>query len=261
MIADLSLYIGESKMTDVLGKIYVFGAEQTGKTELCKKLYNSIIPFTLNYRATIGADFSLIAREEKKNKTRLQIWDSAGQDRLKSLSNFVRGTDVAIYCVDLSKQLNLVKIAADLEQFRADTADSPVKIPIILVGTKNDDMKLEGQDEQFQALLGNPDYGFENINIKVSAKTNDGISGLLDELFLRINQLKRPQEEKASSYGSFFKQPSGNENSNSSMFNLDLYSFLVGLASCIEAAIVAIFCCRCSVVEEDVLETKNRVVS
>ncbi len=156
-------------------KVFFFGDERSGKTKLIAKLCNPSKIIDMSYEPTIGIDFSSTIR----NTVDLKLWDSSGQSRFASLNVIgigLRGTDVAVYCVDLSKPLNKKIIDADFEKFYQNIADST--IPIILVGTKSD-LERQISDDEFEILISNKIYGFTK-GIKVSTQDNKNISELVD---------------------------------------------------------------------------------
>eukprot|EP01084_Bolivina_argentea_P115217 204927_1 len=76
-------------------KMVLVGDQKVGKSAIIKRLVGN--PFKEWYRPTIGVDF--------KNIPGFQIWDTAGQDRFKSLrQNFIRGAHVAIIVYDITNR-------------------------------------------------------------------------------------------------------------------------------------------------------------
>jgi GTPase SAR1 family protein len=59
--------------------------------------------FSLQYKATIGADFLTKEVEEGGRVFNLQIWDTAGQERFLSLGRaFYRGADCCVLVFDVN---------------------------------------------------------------------------------------------------------------------------------------------------------------
>ncbi len=156
------------------GKIYVFGDNETGKTELVKRL-RTALPFSTKYK-TIFVNFSKITKEE----TTLEIWDISPKF-MNVCIDLSKETDLALYCIDLSKPLDSKKIEDDIKIFRATGGNS--ETPIILVGTKSD-LEAKISKEDFGNLLTNHKF-IEGI--KVSSKLMLNMEILLTELFRIIN--------------------------------------------------------------------------
>ena len=96
--------------------------------------------FSLDYKATIGADF--LAKEIKKDEDiiHLQLWDTAGTEKYHSLGQgFYRNTEL---CVLVFDQTNLESFQ-NIETWRKDflaSLNPPEgdKYPFVLLGNKND---------------------------------------------------------------------------------------------------------------------------
>ncbi len=155
--------------------VILFGAAESGKTQLISKLANIKAEFNEQYRATIGADF--LTKEYKD--LRITIWDTAGQERFQSLTyNFVKDAHINILCVDLSRPLDTQNIDQNIEKIRESTDLHGEHKPLILVWTKSD-AEQTISDNEILALNTNKEYNFTSI-ITVSSKENSGITELLD---------------------------------------------------------------------------------
>ena len=61
------------------------------------------------YRPTIGADFMMKHVEINENIYRLQIWDTAGQEKFSSLNLlYSKGAKGVLVCFDLSSKESLL---------------------------------------------------------------------------------------------------------------------------------------------------------
>ena len=158
-----------AKIEDI--KVITLGNSEVGKSSfIIKYIDNS---FTLYYTATLGIDFKQKKIKLKDGRdVRLRIFDTAGQERYKSVSaSFIKKADGVILIYDIG----------DLESFEA--VDNWIKsireigkdnLPIILVGNKcdlSDDKRQvslkEGQDKADEFNI--PFYETsckEGINIK-----------------------------------------------------------------------------------------------
>jgi Rab family protein len=86
-------------------KIVFVGDLGVGKTSIIYRLLEN--KFKENYEPSIGVDFCSKSIRYKGKYLKLQIWDSAGQERYKSLiPNYVRGSSIIFICYDVSSFLN-----------------------------------------------------------------------------------------------------------------------------------------------------------
>ncbi|CAF1280056.1 unnamed protein product [Adineta ricciae] len=92
---------------DYLFKILIIGDSGVGKTTILQRFAQDY--FSTEYVATIGVDFQIKTIDVDQKRCKLQVWDTAGQDRFKCVvSSFYRNANGVMICFDLT----------DLESFR-----------------------------------------------------------------------------------------------------------------------------------------------
>ena len=78
-----------------------------GKTCLLMRMANE--SFSEQYNATIGLDFKYINYEKNNKKFKMQIWDTAGEERFRCITpSYYRNTHVYLCLFDLSYTINLL---------------------------------------------------------------------------------------------------------------------------------------------------------
>lgn len=115
-------------------KVVFLGDQGTGKTSIIKSfMYGS---FDQSYAATIGIDFLSKTMYLDDRTVRLQIWDSAGQERFRSLiPSYIRDSSVAVVVYDISNRTTFANVPRWIEDVRAERGTDVV---IMLVGNKTD---------------------------------------------------------------------------------------------------------------------------
>jgi Ras-related protein Rab-6A len=115
-------------------KVVFLGDQGTGKTSIIKAfIYNS---FDANYQATIGIDFLSKTLSLEDRTVRLQIWDSAGQERFRSLiPSYIRDSSVAVVVYDIANRTTFANVSHWIEAVRAERGTD---VLIMLVGNKTD---------------------------------------------------------------------------------------------------------------------------
>jgi small GTP-binding protein len=82
-------------------KLVFVGDVAVGKTSIIFRLLEN--KFKDSYEPSIGVDFCSKSIRYKGKNLKLQIWDSAGQERYKSLiPNYVRGSSIIFIVYDVS---------------------------------------------------------------------------------------------------------------------------------------------------------------
>ena len=172
-------------------KIMILGDSGVGKTSILEQYVNQV--FTGKYKVTIGSDFltkDLVIDEEK---VKFQIWDTAGQEKYRSLSlAYYRGADGCIFVYDITDKTSFSNLGTWMETFFAQVPEGQAKdFPVVIMGNKVD--KGEKIVEKEAAQRWARSQG-ELPVIEVSAKTRVGIDDAFTELGKML--VKRSKEEK-----------------------------------------------------------------
>jgi small GTP-binding protein len=118
-------------------KLCIFGAGGVGKTTLIKRFVTKV--FDEDIKMTIGADFSVKNVTVNGNTVTLRIWDFAGEERFRVLlPSFAKGAHGGIFMYDITRYSSIKDINDWLSIFEYFVSKSEKKIPIIMVGGKND---------------------------------------------------------------------------------------------------------------------------
>ena len=84
-------------------KIILTGDVAVGKTSIINTLLGN--KFTEEYEPSIGVDFFSKTMNYKGKQIKLQIWDSAGQEKFRSLiPNYIRGASLIFLVYDITNQ-------------------------------------------------------------------------------------------------------------------------------------------------------------
>ena len=114
-------------------KIIFCGDAGVGKTSIINSFMSQ--KFQDEYEPSIGVDFFSKTVRYKDRLIKLQIWDSAGQEKFRSLiPNYIRGSSLIFLIYDISKKISYEHIP-DWIQFIKNVDNNGI---IILVGNKID---------------------------------------------------------------------------------------------------------------------------
>ena len=120
-------------MSEICLKILIIGDTFVGKTSLLLKYCDGECPEA--HMATIGVEFKDKKIKLNDREIKLQIWDTSGQERFRSITqNFYRNADGIIFVFDVTKTETFNHIKDWL--LDAQVEDSDIKR--ILVGNKTD---------------------------------------------------------------------------------------------------------------------------
>lgn len=157
-------------------KVVLVGEGSVGKTAILDQYVHG--SFTGRYKATIGADFETKEILVDGRRTCLQIWDTASQERFKSLGSvFYRGSDACVLVYDLCNATSFQQLEKWAEEFLIQADASPSLFPFIVLGNKKDlvDACPETRDVSLhRAQSWCAQYGWSHF--EVSARTGQHLN-------------------------------------------------------------------------------------
>jgi small GTP-binding protein len=169
-------------------KVVLVGDTKVGKSCILSRFVQGT--FDRNMPATIGAAFLTKVVTTSTGPVRLQLWDTAGQEKFRSLAPmYYRSSHVAALVYDVTSKTSL----DGLEDWNAEIADkAPHNIKVIVVGNKID----LADDRVVPTAMGSDLAKRLNaVNyIETSAQTGAGIN----ELFNGIAELDLTSEAMSS---------------------------------------------------------------
>ena len=116
-------------------KIITLGDTGVGKTNFILRFIDD--KFLLNHFSTFGIDYKFKNVElENGNKIRFKIYDTAGQERFKSIShNYIKKANGILLMYEISSQDSFNNIERWMETINENSGN---KMVIVLIGTKCD---------------------------------------------------------------------------------------------------------------------------
>lgn len=168
---------------DYTFKICILGDIGTGKSSLLNRLCNN--QFMMMYSSTIGVDFKIynIFLEEYDKNIKLQIWDTAGQEKFLSIvRTYFRKMSGCIIVYDVTN----LRSFKNLDKWIEELYQNCSKIPIIAIAGNKIDLnkQREVDNKQLKEWIIKQE---DNIIFKeVSVKNNDNIDTLFKDLTKKI---------------------------------------------------------------------------
>ena len=117
-------------------KIITLGDSHVGKSSLILKFIDDT--FSNVYLSTIGFDSKhKIIKIDDKNEMKLVIFDTAGQERFKSLAtNYIKKANGILLVYDITERESFENIKNWMESIMDEPKNN--NLPIVLVGNKSD---------------------------------------------------------------------------------------------------------------------------
>ena len=146
-------------------KIIFVGDAGVGKTCIIIRIVDN--PFSDTYEMSIGVDFMSKNLRYHGQNIKLQIWDSAGQEKYKGLiPSYVRNSSIVFIVYDISSKTSFNNVSNWITFIK-----SIENTTIILCGNKIDLTSREVQTSEGQQFAQKEGIAF----FEVSAKTNENI--------------------------------------------------------------------------------------
>ena len=119
---------------DYLFKVLLLGDSDVGKSSLILRYTEET--FNSKLVNSIGVDFKMKKKEIDGKIIKVQIWDTAGHERFRSITySYYRGANAIIIVFDLSDKKSFISITEWLKQIEKHAKENVFKF---LVGNKSD---------------------------------------------------------------------------------------------------------------------------
>ena len=174
------MYEGEATtILSIRRKIVFIGNPSTGKTSLLNRIVND--KFLPDYDSTIGVDFFTKTIYYNESIFKIQLWDSAGQEKYRSLiPSYIRGAALIFLVYDLSWRESFDAVKNWLG-FVNEYANKEL-VKLVLVGNKSD-LERKVKQEEGKKLADKEGMLF----FETSAKTAEGIIDMFYTSFSTID--------------------------------------------------------------------------
>ena len=147
---------------DYVLKILMVGDSCAGKSSLLRQFVDHT--FDSLFISTIGVDFRVIQRGYGDKKCQIQLWDTSGNERYKTIvSSYYRGAHGVVLVYDTTNKPTLLKLTEQVAEIRMYT-----EAPILLCGTKSDERSFTGE--------------VDLSHKRVSARTGEGVKDLFETM-------------------------------------------------------------------------------
>ena len=115
-------------------KFIIIGNQSVGKTNIVHRFATG--QFNEAYSATIGMDFLTYNIKLDDNLFHLQLWDTAGSERFRSVSKgYYKNSACAIIVYDITEKKSFLSIKKWIEDCKTYSNNN---LHLVLVGNKND---------------------------------------------------------------------------------------------------------------------------
>ena len=157
-------------------KVTLIGDSSVGKTSIINRFCKNI--FDQNLSSTLGANYCQKIIEKDGKKIRIDLWDTAGQEKYRAIGrHFYRESHIVCLVYDITNKESFENVKSI---WYPELMEHGEKLKIIgLIGNKNDRYLDESVDEKNAKEFADE---IQALYKKTSALDNTGIDDLFDEL-------------------------------------------------------------------------------
>ena len=151
-------------------KLLIVGNSSVGKSAILLRFADD--KYDESYVSTIGIDFKVRSIDLDGTRVKMQIWDTAGQEKFRTIGTaYYRNTHGVILVYDVTSKESFLSMERWLQEIKKNCGNTSYKI--VLVGNKDDNPNLKkiSTDEasEFAKQMGIPLFetsAKENINVE-----------------------------------------------------------------------------------------------
>ena len=187
------MYEIDGKKIPKLIKIILVGETSVGKTSIFNKYCRD--EFDEVYNSTVGVDFEIKAVNYKNKEYSIQIFDTVGQERFKSIINsYFRMGDGYFVIFDLTNKHSLESVPKWLEAIN-EHVENP---RFIILGNKDDLKNDKLKDNEIYEVLNKIENFSNKYYYKVSAKEKRSINNVFNIMIDFLEKDNLYEEDKAT---------------------------------------------------------------
>ena len=165
----------------MLFKIVIIGDTYVGKTNILSRYISN--EFDPNSNSTIGVELTTKSYNFDNNDVKVQIWDTAGQEKYRSItSSYYKGAQGCLLVYDITKKKSFDNIDKWYSELKSNSDE---KIYTMLLGNKSD------LEENREVSIEEAEKKAKNFNIafmETSAYNGNNINKAFNELINNVYQ-------------------------------------------------------------------------
>ena len=159
-------------------KLLIIGDSEVGKTSVLSRYTKDI--FNLNYLATAGIEFFTKDDNIDNKIVRIELWDTAGQEKFHSLTAaFFRNAEGIIVMFDVTNSISFENIRNWTESIKTHMSSEIDNIPVIIVGNKIDLNEREIKTQEANQYCNELGYKYFETSAKTGENVNQTIKYLV----------------------------------------------------------------------------------
>ena len=157
-------------------KVILIGDSGVGKTNIFNRFLNN--EFLENSKTTIGVEFGYHIYEQGEYKLKVQLWDTAGEERFRSMTTtYYRGCKGVLIVFDVTNRKSFENVDSWLTLAKNN---SSAIVSVLLIGNKSDLNEIrQVSTKEAEQLAFSKDLAYMETSAKSSRNINEAFDILL----------------------------------------------------------------------------------
>ena len=180
---------------DYLFKILIIGESEVGKKDFLLRFTDD--SFTADHLEDIGVDFKIKIINFQNKLVKLQLWDTAGEERFRTITKtYYKGAHGIILMYDVTDQNSFKNIRNWIKQIEANADKSAKRV---LVGHKCDEPGRVVSEEEGKKLAEEYNMVFFESSARTGKNVSEVFNYLGKEIIIEVDPevRKKIEEEQA----------------------------------------------------------------
>ena len=183
---------------ETLIKLVIIGDSGVGKSNFLFKFIEG--QFSPLHVATVGFDYKskIVTLPTSKKKVKLQIWDTAGQEKYMSINkNLFQRVQGIILMYDITREDTFNNLSKWMEHIKENANG----IPLILIGNKSDlNNERKVNEEDGKAFARNNKIIFLEASAKIGTNVEESFMKLSELIIENQNYIDNKEKNNKTEY-------------------------------------------------------------
>ena len=190
---------------DFIFKVLLLGNSDVGKSSLLLRFVDSV--WNDAFVPTIGVDFKVKTLEINNKKVKMQIWDTAGEERFRTVvSTYFRGAHGILLLYDVTNRDSFKNLENWLIEIEKNSSEKVLKILLGNTCDLNDDREI--QPDEGRAFADRNGMEFMETSAKMNTNVNEAFE-TLGKLMIEFNSKNNNKTQQGEN--KTFKANSGKD--------------------------------------------------
>ena len=185
----------EHNKYEYIFKIILIGSSSVGKSSILRRYIQKV--FNDVYSCTLGVDFFMKTIDVGEKSIKLQLWDTAGTEKFRSITTgYYRGANAAFVVFDLTSKPTFDCLSEWIENYYKYSNPYSEK-NVVLIGNKSDLIeKREVKEEEIDSFAKDNNIKYFETSAKDGKNIDESFYYIAEKLIEQFEKKGKEEEEK-----------------------------------------------------------------